>query len=55
MLTDTQIDDIDELATYEKTWHNTRYTALPLTPDTVRVLTIELKGQRRMIAAVRAA
>ena len=55
MLTDTQIDEIDYLAAYEKTWNTTRYKALPLTPDTVRVLTTELKRQRRMIAAVREA
>jgi len=55
MLTDTQIDEIDELAAQEKTWNCRLYKDLRLTPDTVRSLTIELKRQRRLIATVREA
>ena len=55
MLTDKQIDEIDYLAAQEKTWNSRLYKDLRLTRDTVRSLTIELKRQRRMIAAVREA
>ena len=53
MLTDKQIDEIDELAPQEKMWNFDAYPRHGITPDTVRSLTIELKRQRRLIAAVR--
>jgi hypothetical protein len=55
MLTDTQIDEIDYLAAQEKYWNFDAYIGCGVTPDTVRSLAKELKRQRRMLAAVRAA